>query len=369
MNLDERLKYARQAMNLTLAEVEKSTGIGSSTLSDFENGKREPRLPQLKQLAEVYRRSTSFFLEEGAIPPEVVLWRQRPTSPHVENLQAQLLRLAEQYHNLERWCDDVEELELPFAKMTSEQFGYSQAEKLAHEFRTRFGLGERPGVSLLRIVEEVCKVKVFQMEFEPTGSAACSYSERFGAAILLNSKNVRWRRNFDLAHELFHLLTWKVFRTEADSTASIPAEKEEKLATCFARNLLMPQEPFRIAIDSQLDDKSKLNFEALFEVARQFDVSVESVLWQMKLVYKLSQQAVEEGIAKWRSNITFWEKRQVDSPPSRPLRFEALAKQALRQGSLSTGRYAEYLGISRREAMHQFEQEAPDDAEIEVINS
>jgi len=355
-------------MHLTLAEVAERTAIGPSTLSEFENGKREPRLPQLKDLADLYRRPTAFFLEEGPLAQETVLWRQKPTSPAAECVQADLLRLAEQYNNLERWCGDFEEPDLPMATGSPERFGYPQAEKLAHGFRTKHGLGERPGQTLLRVSEEGCKVKVFHMAFEPPRSAACTLSERRGAAILLNSKNARWRRNFDLAHELFHLLTWEIFR-QGDSAAAVEASpREEKLATCFARNLLMPQEPLRIAIDAQRGHRTKLTFDGLFEVARQFDVSVEALLWQMTFVYNLPEESVQQDIEKLRDRMAFWDRRQHDTPPHRPLRFEALANEALRKGLISTGRYAEYLGITRRQAMRQVEQEAPDDAEIEVAH-
>jgi Zn-dependent peptidase ImmA (M78 family)/transcriptional regulator with XRE-family HTH domain len=356
-------------MNLTLAEVEERSAIGSSTLSEFENGKREPRLPHLKELADLYHRSTAFFLEEGPLPREIVLWRQKPTTPDAESVQAELLRLAEQYHNLERWCEDFEELDLPIASGSPERFRYTRAEKLAHDFRRKYGLGERPGQSLLRVLEEVCKVKVFHMPFEPTGSAACTHSDRYGAAILLNSNNVRWRRNFDLAHELFHLLTWNIFRQMDASLAVEASPREEKLATCFARNLLMPQEPLRFSIASQLGERTGLSFDGLFEVARQFDVSVEALLWQMTFVYNLRKEVVQQNIEKLRDRMSFWDKRQHDTPPNRPLRFEALANEALRKGLISTGRYAEYLGITRRQAMRQVEQEAPDDAEVEVTYS
>ena len=46
-------------------------------------------------------------------------------------------------------------------------------------------------------------VKVFHLPLEPTGTAASTYGEAFGMAVLLNSSHVAWRRNFDLAHELF----------------------------------------------------------------------------------------------------------------------------------------------------------------------
>ena len=369
MALSERLKYSREAMNLTLAEVGERLGLSLSTLSEWENGKREPRLPQLKELADFYRRSTSFFMDEGGLPVEIVFWREKPKSPQAEDIQSQLLRLAEQYHNLERLCGEFEEVELPIATGHANRFGYPQAEKLAHDFRTRYGLGERPGQSLLSVLEEICRIKVFHMHFEPSGSAACTVSDRYGAAILLNSTNVRWRRNFDLAHELFHLLTWKIFRQVDGASVIEASEREEKLATCFARNLLMPQEPLRIAIDSQSGGRTKLAFADLFEVARQFDVSVEAVLWQMAFVYKIPKEDIPNLTIKLRKQMAFWDDRQRDVPPHRPLRFEALANEARRKGLISTGRYAEYLGITRREAMRQVEQEAPDDAEVEVTHS
>jgi Zn-dependent peptidase ImmA (M78 family)/transcriptional regulator with XRE-family HTH domain len=369
VGLAERLKFARQSLKLTLNDVEEQTSVGSSTLSEFENEKREPRLLQLKELAELYRRSTAFFLEDGPLPTEIVLWRSRPNSPVVEELQAKLLRLTEQYHHLEQWCDDHEELDLPCLAVDASRFGYHDAEKLAHDFRNKYGLGERPGQSLIRVVEEICKVKVFHIPFEPRGSAACTRHDQFGAAILLNSNNVRWRRNFDLAQELFHLVTWNVFRQLGDPSFSEASDKEEKLATCFARNLLMPQEPLRIAIQSQQNASNKLSFDDLFEVARQFDVSIEALFWQMKFVFGCTTEWVQENLAKLKGQISFWDQRQHDDPQVRPLRFEALASEALRKGLISTGKYAEYVGITRREAMRLVEQEAYDDAEIEIAHS
>ena len=78
-----------------------------------------------------------------------------------------------------------------------------------------------------------------------------------------------------------NMLTWRVFRQGEASLSAETSPWEEKLATCFARNLLMPQEPLRIAIDSQLGDRTALAFDGLFEVARQFDVSVEALLRQI----------------------------------------------------------------------------------------
>ena len=47
--------------------------------------------------------------------------------------------------------------------------------------------------------------------------------------------------------------------------------------------------------------------------------------------------------------MAFWDKRQGNTLPIRPLRIEPLAAKALRKVCISTGRYAEYPGITRRE--------------------
>jgi hypothetical protein len=58
--------------------------------------------------------------------------------------------------------------------------------------------------------------------------------------------------------------------------------------------------------------------------------------------------------------------RESDSPPIRPVRFVALCNRAIRKGVISTGRYADYSGISRREAMEHAERDVIADVEVEV---
>ncbi|HVH42741.1 MAG TPA: hypothetical protein VM925_10370 [Labilithrix sp.] len=48
------------------------------------------------------------------------------------------------------------------------------------------------------------------------------------------------------------------------------------------------------------------------------------------------------------------------------MRVHALAVTALRSGDLAIGRFAEYLGITRGEAMKFVEQEAPLDEAMEL---
>ena len=361
MPLHDRLRHARQRAGLSGAQVRDRIGIGESSLSDFENGKREPSLRQLQKLADVYRRSVSFFFAEGPIAAEpAVLWRIRPQE-NAEEIEVRFLRLCEQYHNLEMWCDEWAPVSLPQATGDPARFGYSNAEELAKQVRRDLQLGDRPGQCLLAVLEEVCGVKVFHLAFEPSGTAASAVSETFGAAVLLNANNARWRRNHDLAHELFHLLTWSLFHPVTNSPM-LAGDSEEKLATTFASNLLMPSEPFGSAINSR-DRGGKITFESLFDIAREFDVPVESVLWRMHIVHnrgRSNSDLTKEEIDKAKRLAPLLEERESPKPHPWPARYRSLAIKSLRRGEVAIGRFAEYLNISRHEAMQFVEQEAPE---------
>ncbi len=366
MPINERLRLARERVGLTLKQVEAETGIGQSSLSEYETGKRSPRLVQLQALADLYRRSLGYFFEERDRPAETVLWREKPQDDQAATVQADFLRLCERYRNLETWCDDHRPCLLPKAEGQAPTYGYRDAERLAKQVRSALDLGDRPGQSLRCVLEEVCGVKLFHLEFEPTGSAACTVHPEYGSAVLLNASAVRWRRNFDLAHELFHILTWSIFRGDDEAEESTPSAQEEKFATCFAGNLLMPLETVRQSIEERVHD-GKIAFEDLFGIARQFDVSVEALFWRMKFLYTRSEEDTRNDIERYKDVARVWEvDREHDEPPPRPLRFRALAIQALHEAKLSQGMFAEYLGISRREAMRYVEQEAPADEDVTI---
>jgi len=73
-SLASRLKEARKALGLTQEMVSRATGIGKWRLSQFESGKRDPRLAELRLLAVCYRQPLSYFLREDEPKPPPVMW-------------------------------------------------------------------------------------------------------------------------------------------------------------------------------------------------------------------------------------------------------------------------------------------------------
>lgn len=365
MLISERLKLARQQRGWTLEALSGVTGIPVSSLSEFETGKREPRLVHLEKLAKAHGRSLAALLGDEAdgvgnaaaqmSAPAMVLWRQRPEAAETAAaLEARFLTLCRWYRNLEEWCDEKRPCLLPDAPQPRAAFDRSAAESLASLVRNQLSLGQQPAFSLLSVLESTCGVKVFHLDFEPAGTAACTRSDELGMAILLNARNKRWRRNFDLAHELFHLLTWRVFRNPDGSpnqTAPGSTEAEERLANAFAACLLIPEEPLRLAVRSAAKSNGRLLPTEYFDLARQFDVSVDALLWRIREVYRRSADNTQRDLAQCRLLWPMHEVRTDSPPPPLPERYRALALRALQQGEFSSGRAAEYLGMTRHEVL------------------
>jgi XRE family transcriptional regulator, fatty acid utilization regulator len=363
-SLGQKLRLFREKAGLSQAEACRRADVGESSLSEFENGKRDPSLAQLDALARTYSRSVASLLSDDPEPATTVLWRERP-AVGAEEIEAKFLRLSEQYANLERWSGDLAASRLP-APPLAPSMAWNAAEDLARTVRAQLGLGDRPALTLLRVLEEDYAVKVFHLSFEPLGAAACARSPTFGDAILLNARSRRWRRNYDLAHELFHLLTWSLFR----STSATSTEAEEQLANRFASALLLPEEALRSAVTRRQTDATKLATSALFDIAREFDVSIDALIWRLHVIYGgKDTDYAKARIAALHQVSKLYEERQHGTPPTRPERFPALAIRTLRAGEISIGRFAEYLSISRGDAMQYVEGDGSADEALELSRS
>ena len=68
--LARRLREQREYLGFTQLEVAGVLGISRSALSLIESEKRRVRVPELKQLANLYKRPVAYFLgeEEAATP-------------------------------------------------------------------------------------------------------------------------------------------------------------------------------------------------------------------------------------------------------------------------------------------------------------
>ncbi|MCB4792094.1 MAG: ImmA/IrrE family metallo-endopeptidase [Elusimicrobia bacterium] len=342
MKINDRLKAIRSAFGFTLQDVEKSTGIGVSSLSDFENDKREPSLSQLNKLSKLYEKPLTFFLDVNNVPEPIILWRKTPEDSKRMKMEAKFTTLCKQYKNLEVWTKSacVNSFNVLFAQVFPKD--YNEVRKLAVQTGKQLDLGAHPSLSLLKVLEEVYGLKIFYNPLGDDASSACFYTDEFGPAVMLNSDSKQWRRNFDLAHELFHLITWKV--RPVSETPNTPMKDEETFANHFASAILMPEESLRSAVESCVKD-NKISVDSLDAIARQFDVSVEALCYRLPYIFSINPDGIKELIEKTKKYSRLPIRESETPPPDLPSRYRALAVTALNNGEISSQQFANYIGI------------------------
>jgi transcriptional regulator with XRE-family HTH domain/Zn-dependent peptidase ImmA (M78 family) len=336
MPLNERLRQTREKLSLTLQQVAERVGLSAPTISAYETGQREPSFSHLAKFAKLYCHPVEYFFSDKVEPDEVVLWRTKPYSPAAEELEAKLLELGERYRALEVWFDCVMPSRLP-----KYEVGWKDVAEMGATIRKGLGLGDRPGASLEETLQEA-GVKIFHLPFAPKPASASTVTAAFGPAVLLNTTADRRERTFSLAHELFHLLTWNKYEKNS--------EEGEALADRFADCLLLPEDAVRQATTSHLRN-GRLTFREMDLIAQGFDVPLESLIRRLGDVFVLPKEQIRQIRLQIQAAGFSGRADWSQTPPSRPRRFVELAARAYEEGKLSLGRLAEYLGISRQEAM------------------
>jgi hypothetical protein len=100
--------------------------------------------------------------------------------------------------------------------------------------------------------------------------------------VLINRDEVPGRQHFDLAHELFHILTWDAMPPVhvEDATETGGASRVEQLANAFASALLMPARIVQAAADWRTLRGDAL-IAQLNATADRLEVTATALLWRL----------------------------------------------------------------------------------------
>jgi len=353
------LKNERESLGLTLKEVSEKIGFAHyQTLSGIESGEREIKAWELAKLATIYGRDVDFFLQPEERKKEAkILWRNPEENAKKKEIKRTFLTFCEKYKNLlellEERQKENKELFLPLNKNNLlNQNSFEYVEKIASDYLNLLQLGSRPACSLAKILEEKIGIKIIHLELIPEFSGGSTFGE-FGMAILINSNDAPWRRNYDLAHEFFHLTTWDYFSPEEIYKKDRQGKNRiEQLADVFASAFLLPEDELRSEFKKRVE-KNSISYLNLIEIAREFGVSIEALLWRLVNLNLIKKDTVKGELEK-RSIKDFDKKfRHTDWGEEKPYlssRYISLAIKAFQMGKISKAKFAEYVGKKFSEA-------------------
>jgi len=352
-NLGDLIRHYRERLDLTQRQLAERAGFTAlQTISDIERSKREVKAWELVKLSAALHTSVDVLLGLQQVVQPRVFWRSGSPARSAAR-EAQLLERARRYHQLEEWCDICLPKDLPDYRFEPASASYTDAIRIADQARGLLGLGSRPAAALTAVLEEEFGVKIFYEDLEGDQSAA-SVRGDFGAAILMDSSEAPWRRNFSFGHELFHLVTWEAVDRAWQSDVGAGADPEwleylERLANAFAAHLLLPADEVASQFDSRFPEGALSDSDHwdLIELAREFGVSTSALIWRLVFLKRLSEEqgqlllnSAEFNRKDRRSMVGRW-----DTPDPLPDRYLRLARMAFEKGNLSRARLAEFLEV------------------------
>ena len=217
-----RVKAAREIASLNQNELARALGLKDhQTISAIENGKRALKPDELVKLTEVLDKDIDFFIDPFSVIGEAQFsWRVS------DELSEQSLDGFEfkvgQWIGLLRWLRENQENRemdpLKYSLKLNTKSSFEDAIACAENLVKKLNLGLTPSEKLIDAVEKELDIPVLFVDTIETSegysiSGATCHLQEMGA-ILINRNETEARRYFDLAHELFHALTWDAMQPD-----------------------------------------------------------------------------------------------------------------------------------------------------------
>ena len=216
--------------------------------------------------------------------------------------------------------------------------------RAGERFAAEFRLGDAPATCLSEIMERELGILVLMVDADrDISGAACRLPEL--DAVLIARREVAGRRHFDLAHELFHILTWDAMPPEHDEAAQeTGGNRVEQLANNFAAALLMPAAALRrFGVWSNLVEEEMIR--RLNAAADELQVTSSALRWRLAALGELKPAAARAlPEAALRNNGRAEAKEVPPAPFSRP--FMEVMGMAMDRGVVSVRRMAGLLDVT-----------------------
>ena len=157
-------------------------------------------------------------------------------------------------------------------------------------FAREFDLGEVPATNLVEVMERKLGILVLMTDaFEGVCGGVCRLPEL--DTVLIARREAPGRRNFDLARELFHILTWDSMPPERSEEAKdAGGRRVQRLANRFAAAVLIPAAALKRHEGWDGLGESEL-IARLNAMAKQLRVTASALRWRLVALGQLKPAA------------------------------------------------------------------------------
>ena len=352
--IGKRIRALREERGLSQEDLAEIFGFNDrQTVSAIETGTRRVTAEELVLAVERLGTTLEYFTDPFLLAGEGRFsWRQSGVD----------VRQLEDYERRAgRWIAAFRTLaprvgrEMPLMRRALglvRRSSFEDAMRAGERFAAEFGLGDAPASRLADVMERELRILVLMVDAERgISGAACRLPEL--DAVLIARREVEGRRHFDLAHELFHLLTWDAMPPEhLEEARETGGNRVEQLANNFAAALLMPADTL-----ARFGDWSGYEQEALIvrlnAAADELHVTASALKWRLVALGALTSataRAVPDAVLRHNGRD-----EAENVPPalfSRP--FVEIVGLAIGDGFVSVRRAAALLELGVEDLVDAF---------------
>ncbi|MDE0056091.1 MAG: XRE family transcriptional regulator [Gammaproteobacteria bacterium] len=339
-----RIKALRRERGLSQDALADLFGFKDrQTVSAIENGVRRVTASELLLAVEKLDVSLDYFTDPFRLDGEALFsWRQTGVGQ---------LELTDYERTAGQWVGAYRTLAAQVGRRTplmrhalglTKQSSFEDAMHAGERFVEEFELGSVPAQALSAVMQDRLGILVLLVDAHKGISGAACRLPEFDAVLIARGE-VEGRRNFDLAHELFHILTWEAMPPKhVEDIIDFGGNRVEQLANNFAATVLMPRatlEPFgewsQLTADRLV---TRLNAKA-----DELGVTSSALRWRLVALKELTAveaRAIPEAALRNNGHEDRSEPPALFSQP-----FAEVVAMAIDQGYLSVRRAARLIGL------------------------
>lgn len=333
--IGERLKRARAASGLSMANLGQAIGVSANMIKKYEHDESMPSSSVLIRLCDALSVRSEYFFRPNTVSLEGIEYRKKASTPQkvINQLTADVLDQAERWFELRNlWPEfPVDEFVLPAQLPAIESL--DDVEKAAQHIRQHWHLGLNPIPELIDLLESQ-GVLVIQTESEHANQFDGLQATVENVPIIVVSKH--WpgdRQRFTLAHELGHLVLHDRLPTDID---------EEKACNRFAGAFLIPQEGVWSTLGQQ---RHNLEWKELDLLKHEYGLSIQALLYRCKDLGVISDEKFAAMCRTVRQKGWHRQEPGRPYPPEHTQHFEQLVYRGAGEGILSDSKAAELLAM------------------------
>ncbi len=335
--IGRQIASARKTAKVTQDELSARLGFKDrQILSNIEKGIRKVKPEELGIIMEVLHKPVDYFSDPYQLPDDQ-LFSWRADSPEALAESAPKAKgVVAAYRRFSQITQESPTPIIPRLALTPKS-SYEDVMAIAEQLVGFLGLRNIPGHQRAEAACKKLNIEIFYLDLPDGASGASLLLDDF-RALFINRNHPETRRNFSLAHELFHVLTWNTFTPEyfSPEDQGKAHKRSEQLANKFASALLIPEED----VSNRWKKFDGTNLKQWLEkTADEFSASPPALFWRLVNLGQLKASEYPATLPSPHSD-------GKPKPAAYSKKFATMMHRVFEDGDVSVRKTAKTLGCT-----------------------